>query len=144
MTEAGELNRATLSKIVFSDPTKEKQTLLNHITHKYVLNQTREILETYRQENRPAAIVDAPLLYESGFDAECDAVIAVLAPQALRKERIIMRDGLSEERAIARLNMQKPDDFYRQKTPYIIINDGDMASLQQQVVALAALLEGDR
>jgi len=144
LTEHGELNRAALSKIVFSDPTRRKQQLLNQITHKYVLDQTRNILTSYRDRRFPAAIVDAPLLYESGFDAECDAVIAVLAPQSIRKERIISRDGLSEERATARLNMQKSDDFYRKKTPHIIINDGDMVALQQQVISIASLLGVNR
>ena len=144
LTEHGELERATLSKIVFSDPTRRKQQLLNQITHKYVLDKTRNILATYRTQQFPAAIVDAPLLYESGFDAECDAIIAVLAPPAIRKERIITRDGLSEERAAARLNMQKSDEFYREKTPHIIINDGDMAALQQQVISIVSLLEVNR
>ena len=144
LTVNGELDRAALSKIVFSDSTREKQMLLNRITHKYVLNQTRDILAVYRENHMHAALVDAPLLYESGFDAECDAVIAVLAPQSVRKGRIIARDGLSEERATARLNMQKSDDFYREKTPYIIINDGDMVSLREQVISTASLLGVDR
>jgi len=138
----GTLNRPALSAIVFSDTTREKQTQLNHITHKYVLDRSREMLADYRQAGMHAALVDAPLLYESGFDAECDAVIAVLAPREVRKERIIKRDGLSEERAVARLNMQKPDRFYTDKTDFVVINDGDMDALRRQVERLVQQLGG--
>ena len=138
----GTLNRPALSAIVFSDPTREKQTHLNHITHKYVLDRSREMLSDYRRTGMRAALVDAPLLYESGFDAECDAVIAVLAPREVRKERIIKRDGLSEERAVARLNMQKSDQFYTDKTDFVVINDGDMDALRRQVERLVQQLGG--
>lgn len=136
----GTLDRAALSAIVFSDATREKQTLLNRITHKYVLARTRELLAAYRRDGVCAVLVDAPLLYESGFDAECDAVIAVLAPRALRQARIIARDGLSAERAQARLDMQKPDAFYTERTAHVVINDGNMDALERQVLALALRL----
>lgn len=138
LTPDGHLDRAALSRIVFSDASREKQTLLNRITHKYVLDRTDEILEEYRRNNVPAALVDAPLLYESGYDAKCDKVIAVLAPMEIRKSRIIARDGLSEERAVARLNMQKADGFYTSKAEYVIINDGDPAMLTEQVRRIVA------
>ena len=136
----GTLDRPTLSRIVFSDASRKKQNQLNHITHKYVLDRTREMIAEYARTERRAVLVDAPLLYESGFDAECDAVIAVLAPWDVRKARIISRDQLSEERATARLNMQKTDEFYKEKTNYILSNDGDLSSLRSQVAALASLL----
>ena len=136
----GTLDRPMLSRIVFSDPTREKQNLLNQITHKYVLNQTRKMLAEYRRNGKHAVLVDAPLLYESGFDTECDAVIAVLAPRNVRKARIIARDHLSEERATARLNMQKADEFYKERTKFLLLNDGDISSLELQVTTLAAHL----
>ena len=137
----GTLNRPALSQIVFSDHTRKKQDTLNRITHKYVLDRTREILLSFRAADMRAALVDAPLLYESGFDAECDAVIAVIAPREIRKNRIISRDGLSEERATARLNMQKPDEFYTSKAQFTVINDGDLKTLSEQVAHVAAALE---
>jgi dephospho-CoA kinase len=65
-------------------------------------------------------------------------VIAVLAPMELRKSRIIARDALSEERAMARLNIQKPDDFYTAKAEYVVINDGDQDALIEQVSRIVA------
>lgn len=138
LTAEGCLDRPTLSKIVFSDPTREKQLLLNRITHKYVLKRTSEMLERYRCSEVPAILVDAPLLYESGFDSKCDAVIAVLAPIEVRKQRIMARDGLSEERADARLRMQKTDDFYTSKARYVIVNDNDLTALYERIAQIVS------
>ena len=136
----GTLDRPALSRIVFSDLSGEKQKLLNGITHKYVLDETANRLEAFRKEGKIAAFVDAPLLYESGFDAACDAVIAVLAPRDIRRSRIISRDGLSAERADARLNMQKPDEFFRKKTDLILWNQGNVEDLKQQIRKIAVQL----
>lgn len=137
LTADGCLDRPALSKIVFSDPSREKQLLLNRITHKFVLDRTSELLEQYRCTDVPAVLVDAPLLYESGYDAKCDAVIAVLAPEDIRRRRIMQRDALSEERADARLNMQKSDDFYTARAQYVVINDGDLQNLDGQIARIA-------
>jgi dephospho-CoA kinase len=140
LAEDGTLDRPTLSRIVFSDLSRKKQQLLNHITHRHVLDRTREMLADYQKQGLHAVLVDAPLLYESGFDTACDAVIAVLAPRDVRKMRIIERDGLSEERAEARLNMQKQDSYYIERTPHVICNDGSLTSLQAQVERVATAL----
>ena len=136
LTSDGYLDRPALSKIVFSDPSREKQSLLNRITHKFVLDRTSELVEEYRRGGAPAVLVDAPLLYESGYDAKCDAVIAVIASEPIRKKRIMERDHLSEERAVARLNMQKPDNFYIDRAQYVVVNDGDMHALDDQIAPI--------
>ncbi len=136
----GTLNRAALAKIVFADPTRAKQETLNQITHKYVLDRVRQMLANHQKNHLPAVLVDAPLLYESGFDRECDAVIAVLAPTETRKARIQSRDALSDERATARLQMQKPDQYYSERADYVLVNDGDIHLLESQVHALATKL----
>lgn len=142
LSENGTLCRPKLAQIVFSDETRQKQQLLNTITHQYILQKTKRILKKYENEGKRATIVDAPLLFESNFHRHCDcaATIAVLAPPGIRRERIMLRDQLSPEQADARLKMQKPDDFYRSQADYVIINDGDMAFLQTQVEKLAETL----
>ena len=137
LTSDGYLDRPALSKIVFSDPSRKKQLLLNRITHKFVLDRTSELVEEYRSTDVPAVLVDAPLLYESGYDAKCDAVIAVIASETIRKQRIMARDQLSEERADARLNMQKPNAFYTSRSQYIVVNEGDIHDLYGQIARIA-------
>lgn len=102
------LDRAKMRETVFSDP--EKLELLDRIAHKHILAGVRDKLAEFEADGVPAAIVDAPVLFESGFDSECDITVAVVAPDDLRIERIIMRDGISRDAALARLGSQKNDE----------------------------------
>lgn len=116
----GSYDRAATAKIVFSD--RDKLNLLNRITHRYILAECRTRLTRLREEGIEIAIVDAPVLYESGFDSECDAVAAVIAEERERIRRIVKRDGISEEMARMRISKQHSETFYRQKADYIIEN----------------------
>ena len=62
-------------------------------------------------------------LFESGADADCDFVIGVTAEPALRKARIMERDGLTEEYAVLRIEAGKPDAWYREKCDFMIENN---------------------
>jgi dephospho-CoA kinase len=81
-------------------------------------------------------IVDAPTLFESGFDSECDFTVAILADGDLRRERIITRDSLSSERADQRLSAQKPDDFFISRADYVLHNDGNLSALKVNFEAI--------
>ena len=80
-----------------------------------------------------AAIVDAPLLFESGFDKECDAVVLVIADLEVRIARIIKRDGISRDAAIMRINSQKKDDELLPIVDFVIENNGERERLDRQV-----------
>ena len=126
----GALDRTALGSIVFGDESGEKLSLLNSITHKYVKTRFIEIIDELKDKGERAVIVDAPTLFESGFDKDCDFVIAILADGKLRRERIISRDSLTEERANLRLSSQKPDEFFTSRADYTLYNDGDVAALK--------------
>ena len=120
----GTLDRAALSAIVFND--KEKLALLNKTVLEFVLIEIRQRIKALEKSGYSAVAVDAPTLIESGFHKECDTVISVLSPKALRIERIMARDGLSREKATERTNAQKPDEFYEEHSDIILMNDGDV------------------
>lgn len=126
----GTLNRPALAARVFAaDAPPEFHHTLNRITHHYILAETRRRMETLREDGVPAVLIDAPLLYESGFDAECDYVIAVIAPRDLRIARILARDDISQSAAEARLAAQHPDSFYTEKADFVVSNDRDITAL---------------
>ena len=125
----GGIDRAALSAIVFHD--EEKLALLNKTVLDIVLREIRRRLALLRAEGTRAVAVDAPTLIESGFDRECDRVIAVLSSPEVRIARIMERDGLSRERAEERVMAQKSDDFYRSAADTVLYNDGDPAVLFQ-------------
>ena len=116
----GTLDRPSLAAIAFADP--KKLSILNSVTHKYILQACRVWLDERRQEGKAAAIIDAPQLFESGFDAECDVTVAVVADRATRLARILRRDGISPEQAERRLSRQYSDDWFRAHCTYVISN----------------------
>ena len=138
ISENGALNRRILASIVFnSEDADKKRELLNEISHSYILAETRRRLAAYRDSGVKAAIVDAPLLFESGFDGECDLVIAVVAPRELRIDRIMRRDGINRARAEERIRSQISDGELECRSDFTIVNDGDEDSLRAKVFQLA-------
>jgi dephospho-CoA kinase len=137
LTPSGELDRVALSAKVFTAGCQDQLERLNSVTHPHILNEVRRRLAVYgrswRDTGAPIAVmVDAPQLYESGFDRECEIICSVLAPKKTRLARIMARDGMTEERALARMRAQRSDSFYR-KAGYVIVNDGDMERLEEEV-----------
>lgn len=127
----GTLNRPVLAEIVFNDPAELE--MLNHITHSHVMRDVRRQLKKMREDGVPAAIFDAPQLFESGADKECNIVVSVLAEESVRLHRILERDGISEEAAIKRMRAQKPDLFFRTHSDYVIENNLGAESLIPKV-----------
>ena len=134
----GGLDRARLASIVFNDPSRLKT--LNKIAHSFILDETRRRLAEYRDEGFPAAIVDAPVLFESGFDKECDEIICVLADRDVRTTRIMSRDGIARDAAEKRIASQMPDETLISKCDHVIYNNSDIESLREQILALKNIL----
>lgn len=112
----GELDRKTLALAAFS--SKEKTELLNKTLLPYIVEKVKAEIEG------EYILLDAPTLFESGLNSICQATIAVLCDENIRKVRIINRDGLSEREADLRMNAGKKDEFYLEKTENIIYNRG--------------------
>ncbi len=123
----GALDRRALSKIVFSD--EAKLTELNRLTHGAV---TDEILSLIKETDRPFAVADVPLLFESGFDSYCDITVCVLCDLETGIARITERDGISED--AARLRMQNQRDV-SSLADITVINDG-VGSLESDCLAI--------
>ena len=138
LNNEGYLDRRALSSIVFGDgaaTTRRKK--LNEITHRFVLDKTRELLRDYEEMGAKAALVDAPLLFESGFDKECDIIVAVIADMNTRIDRIMLRDGISENAATLRVKTQLPDDYLSSRADFIINNSGTLDEVEKAVTEIA-------
>ena len=132
----GSLDRSALSAVVFADNGKDKLELLNSITHKYVVDDIRSRIYCTCSVMPTACVIDAPLLIEAGLVRDCLFTIAVLADKEIRASRIALRDKISEQRAMARINAQKPDEFYIENCDYVIYNNGDIAQLNAAVLKI--------
>ena len=93
----GELNREKLAEIAFS--SKKNLETLNSITHKHILKECTNWLLSMVKADRAAVVIDAPLLFESGFNKNCDIIIVVIAELEKRLQRIIKRDSITREQA---------------------------------------------
>lgn len=135
----GTLNRRELARRAFASPAE--QAKLNAITHPAILALCEREVEQLRAAGKRGAVIDAPLLLESGLNERCQKVLAVLAPEEMRLSRLLIRDALPEEELRRRMAAQQPDDFYAAKADAVITNDGDIAALEQQVRAVIAAWE---
>ncbi len=117
----GTVNRKALADIVFSD--SEYLKILNEIVHSFVRSEVQKKLKEFVEQNKAAAIIDAPLLFESYLNKECDLTIAVIADEKTKVARIVERDKITSEKAIMRLRNQKSNDFFKEKCDFIISNN---------------------
>ncbi len=133
----GQLDRKLLAARAFSE--KDKKQLLEDIIFPFILS---SVLEKIEKSEKKIILLDAPTLFESGINELCGDVVAVLSDKEIRKERIIKRDGLTEEQAQLRLNAGKNDDFYLEKTKHIIYNNSTQTEfLSKSEEILNILLE---
>lgn len=136
LDETHALDRPKLASIVFADP--EKLAQLNRITLPYIRAASLAALRA--QGDRPFVLYDAPTLFETGADDLCTRVIGVLADPAVRVQRIMARDGLTEAAARARVDAQPDADFYRARCDYLIENNDGLAGLQRQADEIFEIL----
>lgn len=121
LNDDGSLNRQALADIVFTD--KEKLRILNVITHKYILAECKRWILQCESENHFAAIIEAPVLFESKFNYYCDYVISVIADIDVRIQRVIERDNISEADAMKRIRNQHDNRFFLNNSDFIIYNN---------------------
>lgn len=131
----GSLDRKKLAGRAFA--SGENTALLNAIVHPPVIALSQELLKQWEQDGERAAVIDAPLLFESGMDRMCRLTVAVLAPREVRLDRIRRRDGLTAGQAEGRMAAQPDDGYYESRAGHILRNDGDADALRAAAATLA-------
>ena len=94
--------------------------LLNSLMHPEIIRISTGRCRAALENGARAAIIDAPLLFEAEGDRYCDTVIAVIAPEEIRMERIMARDNITSEQARCRISVQHCDDFYTSKSEFTV------------------------
>ncbi len=139
----GLIDRKKLAQTVFADTTKELHKKLNLISHKHILREVRKKICENTNMGFDFTVVDAPMLYESGFNEECDFIVAILADKQLRVERITKRDGISKENAVLRINNQKSDDFLLKNADFVIENNGSLEELKKKTLSAVQTIKNN-
>lgn len=133
------LMRHKLGEVVFNDAEKLRE--YGKIIFPYITRLVFRELHRLSGSGERAVILDAPTLFESGLDVICDTVVSVIAPFELKLERVIKRDGISEEFARSRLKSQFGEEFFRSRSEYCIVNSGDISELEKSVAAVVSSLK---
>jgi dephospho-CoA kinase len=127
----GEIDRAYLGGIIFRDSSKKE--ILNKIVHPYVIRKVAELIEAVGKES-PASIViiDVPLLIEAGMDKGLEEVVLVYTPEWIQIERLIERDGITEEEALLKIRSQMPIEDKRKFASIMIDNSGTLQATRER------------
>ena len=132
------LNRPALAALCFGD--EKALTDLNAILHPRIRLQIEAELREALAKGAQAAVVDAALLFEAGWQDLCDEVWLVTAPAQVRIERAMARDGISREAVKARMAAQMPEEEKRALADVILENSGSLEALLSQTEAAYARL----
>jgi len=115
----GTLDRKRLGALIFADQSKRQR--LNHILHPFIIARQDEILNGWEAEDpNGIGIVDAALMIESGGYKRFDKLIVVHCRPEVQLERLMLRDKLSREEALRRINSQMPQEEKQQFADYLI------------------------
>lgn len=114
----GGIDRALLGARVFGDRAALRR--LERILHPLVRRSQQRFLAAARARRRDLVVLDVPLLYETGGERRCDAVVVVSAPAFLQRLRVMARPGMSEQRLRAVLEKQLPDAEKRRRADYVV------------------------
>jgi dephospho-CoA kinase len=136
----GVVDRGLLGARVLGDPAALAR--LEAITHPLVAASRDAFLSEARKNGAPVVVLEVPLLFETGGDRKVDAVVLVTAPEAVQKERVGRRAGMTPERLGVILARQMPDAEKRARAHFIVDTGGEFAATRRQVRGILRALAG--
>jgi len=136
----GAVDRAALAARLQDHP--EDFQRLEAIVHPLVQAERAAFIEAARAADAPLAILDIPLLFETGADADVDAVVVVSAPPETQRARVLQRPGMTEAKFEAILARQTPDSEKRRRADFVIETGAGFEAARAQVREVLQALEG--
>ena len=115
----GTLDRKRLGALIFADQSQRQR--LNHILHPFIIARQDEIMNAWEAEDPDGiGIIDAALMIESGGYKRFDKLIVVHCRPEVQLERLMLRDKLSRDEALQRINSQMPQEEKQKFADYLI------------------------
>jgi len=115
---AGRVDRQKLGQLVFGNPQALKD--LERILHPLVRRESLAFLQRQARRRQPLAVLDVPLLFETGGEGHCDFVAVVSAPGFLQRQRALARPGMTPAKLAGILSRQTPDARKRRRADYVV------------------------
>ncbi len=132
------IDRAALSSLVLADAAAMRR--LEAIVHPAVAMRRQRFLASAWAKACRVAILDIPLLFETGAQKSVDCIIVVSAPAAMQKQRALAREGMTAERFAAILSRQTSDEQKRRGAHIIIDTSGSLEKTQAQTRGVLKML----
>lgn len=136
-TEAGELNRPYLSKLIFNN--KENQQKINDLVHPAV---NKHFLQWVEKQNTTFVLFESALLFQSITRKDLDYIFSVSAPLETRIERVCERDNSSKEQVLARIKSQVDQSEIDKRADEVILNDKHSLLIPQLLTILEKYSNG--
>jgi dephospho-CoA kinase len=130
----GHIDRAELSRRVLGNPSALRQ--LEAIVHPLVKQAQSRFLAEAEHAGAPVAVLDIPLLFETGADSNVDAVVVVTAPAEVQQARVMGRPAMTAAKLDALLQRQVPDAEKRRRADFIVDTSRGFDSARAQVRAI--------
>jgi dephospho-CoA kinase len=130
-TRDGQVDRARLAEAVVHDASALKR--LEAIVHPMVRQEQRAFLDREAARGAKMAVLEIPLLYETGGDDLVDTVVAVSASPEAQRERVLAREGMTPEKLEGLLARQTPDAEKRRRADFVVDTNGPIAQTYEQI-----------
>jgi dephospho-CoA kinase len=136
----GTVDREKLSAEVIGKPDALKK--LESIVHPLVREEEEAFLREAEAQGSAIALVDIPLLFETGGEKRVDRIAVVSAPADIQRARVLARPGMTAEKLDAILARQTPDAEKRARADFVLDTSGSFDNLRQQITAVIQKLSG--
>ena len=133
-TASGKVDRGKLAERVIDDPAALKR--LEAIVHPLVRRDEERFLRVAEAAGAHVAVLNIPLLFETGGEQRCDAVVVVSAPPEMQRARVMTRPGMTEQKFASLLGKQVPDSEKRKRADFVVDTSKDFDSTRAQVRAI--------
>jgi dephospho-CoA kinase len=130
-TKNGRVDRVKLANRVLGDPAALLR--LEQIVHPLVRRDTDRFLAEAANSGAKIAVLDIPLLYETGAEKRCNAVVVVSAPEDVQRERVLARPGMTAEKFASILAKQMPDAEKRARADFTVDSGQGFDTARAQV-----------
>jgi dephospho-CoA kinase len=138
----GRIDREKLAQHLRNHP--QDFARLEAIVHPLVRAEQENFLNEARREGASLAVLDIPLLFETGRDRDVDKIVVVSAPAPVQRRRVLARPGMTEEKFVAILARQLPDAEKRARADFIVDSDQGLDYARAQVRHIIDVLsQGD-
>ena len=133
ITDEGFLDRRAIGEIIFNNPDERKW--INSVAHPILLNHARDFLVECSATGIRLVVLEVPLLFEAGWEHLFDEIWAVYTKRRLQVGRLMNRDKLTKEQALARINAQMSREEICSRADVVIRNVGKNFEIRQQIFA---------